>query len=79
MQINKIVCTQCHGRGHETAWRTDKINPDGTGTIVAEEEPCAQCKGKGYTRYPVFTVDEATEIAKHFGFDIVGLEEEEND
>ena len=71
MFINKIVCMRCHGRGHETVWRTGKINHNGTGTLVAEEEPCAQCKGKGYTRYPVFTVEEATEIAKHLGFDII--------
>ena len=79
MLINKIVCMQCKGRGHETVWRIGKMNQDGSGTIVTEEGLCAQCKGKGYTRYPVFTVEEATEIAKHFGFNIVGLEEEEND
>jgi DnaJ-class molecular chaperone len=79
MFINKIVCAQCHGKGHETVWRTGKMNQDGTGTIVSEEERCAQCKGKGYTTYPVFTVNEAVEVAKYFGFEINGLEDEEND
>lgn len=78
MFINKIVCVQCHGKGYETVWRADKINQDGTGTIVAEEELCAQCKGKGYTTYPAFTVDEAIKIAKHFGFEIIGLEDNSN-
>ena len=78
MFINKIVCVQCHGRGHKTAWRADKMNQDGTGTIVAEEALCAQCKGKGYTTYPVFTVDEAIKIAKHFGFEINGLEDDQS-
>ncbi len=72
MFINKIVCMQCHGSGHEMVWRPGKLNPDGSGTLITEEAPCAQCKGKGYTTYPVFTVEEAIEIAKHFGFDIIG-------
>jgi hypothetical protein len=38
------------------------------------EDFCPKCNGKGYTTYPVFTVEEAIEIAKHFGFDIEGYE-----
>ena len=71
MFINKIVCMQCHGKGHETIWRVVEQNVDGTGTAKAEEATCGNCGGTGFNRYPVFTVDEATTIAKHFEFDII--------
>lgn len=64
MTLNKDVCSRC--LGHRRVF-------DST------EELCPQCKGKGYTLYPTFTVEEAIDIAKHFGFDIEGLEENCND
>ena len=72
MLINKIVCMQCHGRGHETVWRVYAQNADGTGMAKTEEATCGSCSGKGYAAYPVFTVDEAKVIAKHFGFSVTG-------
>lgn len=71
MLINKIVCMQCHGKGYETVWRVQEQNADGTGTINAEEATCCNCGGTGFNKYPVFTVDEAIKVAKHFGFDII--------
>lgn len=59
MKINKITCSRC--MGHRRVF-------DST------EDFCPKCSGKGYTTQPVFTVEEAIEIAKHFGFDIEGYE-----
>ena len=71
MFINKIVCMQCHGKGKDTVWKLCEQNADGTGTINAEEAVCDSCGGTGFNRYPVFTVEEAVKIAKHFGFDLI--------
>ena len=68
MQINKLACVQCNCTGRETIW-TAEIDEH---IIRQKEVQCQQCGGKGYTTYPVFTVDEAIKIAKHFGFDIIG-------
>jgi RecJ-like exonuclease len=76
MYINKTCCLICNGTGKTKSWVMAEQNPDGTGTIRAEECVCDTCKGKGYTTYPVFTVEEAKVIAKHFGFEVIGDENE---
>ena len=75
MRINKIECGQCHGIGREQVWQGEV----GSNIIKRVEVTCPQCNGKGYTTYPVFTVEEAVEISKYFGFKIEGLEDENND
>ena len=72
MYINKIVCGKCLGTGSVDHWET-LIEPDENGyggALARSEIICPQCDGKGYTQYPSFTVEEAIEIAQHFGFDI---------
>lgn len=84
MRINKIACGECHGKGRviqcqlsESAKIDERYGV--VGTMVKTEIECPSCKGTGYGRYPVFTVWEAIEVAKHFGFKIEGLEDENND
>lgn len=72
MYINRICCPVCSGTGKTQEWVMAETNPDGTGTLRAEECVCGNCGGKGYTTYPVFTVEEAKVIAKHFGFEVIG-------
>lgn len=72
MYINKIACMTCYGTGKTQQWVMAETNPDGTGLLKAEEGVCSTCNGKGYTTYPVFTVEEAKVIAEHFGFEILG-------
>jgi hypothetical protein len=76
MYINRICCQACYGTGKTQEWVMAETSPDGTGTLKAEECVCGTCGGKGYTEYPVFTVEEAKVIAKHFGFEVIG---DEND
>ena len=71
MYINKTCCLICHGTGKTQHWTVATQNPDGTGTIEMKEAMCDTCKGKGYTEYPVFTVEEAIKIAEHLGFEII--------
>ena len=71
MYINKICCPFCYGSGKIQKWVMAESNPDGTGTLRAEEGVCDTCKGKGYTEYPVFTVEEAIKIAEHLGLEII--------
>ena len=72
MYINKIVCSQCNGKGHETVWKLKEQDvQNGVGTAIAEESICGNCGGTGIIRYPVFTLDESITIAKHFGFEVV--------
>lgn len=72
MYINKIVCSQCKGKGHETVWKFKEQDVEkGVRTAIAEEVACGNCKGTGIIKYPVFTLDESIIIAKHFGFEIV--------
>ena len=72
MYINKICCSVCSSTGKTQKWVITETHPDGTGTLKAEECTCGNCSGKGYIEYPVFTVEEAKVIAKHFGFNIIG-------
>jgi RecJ-like exonuclease len=73
MLINKITCGQCFGKGRIESWKLAESDPiSGTGLAVRTEITCPQCDGKGYIEYPVFTVEEAKVIAKHFGFNIIG-------
>jgi RecJ-like exonuclease len=72
MYINRRGCPVCSGTGKTREWVMVETNPDGTGTLKAEECVCGTCSGKGYTEYPVFTVEEAKVIAKHFGFNVIG-------
>ena len=60
MIIKKAVCSRC--MGHRRIFEST-------------EEFCSQCNGTGYTTYPVFTTEEAVELARHFDFDIEGYEE----
>jgi hypothetical protein len=60
MTIKKAVCSRC--MGHRRVFES-------------AEEFCFQCNGTGYTTYPVFTTEEAVELARHFGFNIEGYEE----
>ncbi len=76
MYINKTCCLICNGTGKTQKWVESETNPDGTRTIRLEDSTCDSCKGKGYTTYPVFTVEEAKVIAKHFGFEVIGDENE---
>ena len=81
MYINKIVCPTCLGTGRAEEWKAiEEPDEKGYGGVLARSEIiCPQCGGKGYTQYPDFPVEEAVKIAKHFGFDIYGLEvEDEN-
>lgn len=72
MYINRICCSACFGTGKTQQWVMTEANPDGTGTLKAEECVCGNCNGKGYIEYPVFTVEEAKVIAEHFGFNVIG-------
>ena len=78
MIISKIVCMQCQGRGEVEGWIvTEDIDLDpSVGRLCRTTQTCPNCNGKGYTTYPVFTVEEAKVIAKHFGFDIMGDDDE---
>ena len=72
MYINKTLCTSCFGSGKTQKWvMVSEPAKDGIGTIKSEEDLCAQCRGKGYVEYPVFTVEEAIKIAEHLGFEII--------
>lgn len=72
MYINRITCTNCYGTGKTQEWVMAETNPDGTGMLKVEECVCGNCNGKGYTKYSVFTVEEAKVIAEHFGFEVLG-------
>ena len=72
MIISKIVCMNCGGKGTVENWVfTEDIDP-AIGILHRTEQTCPDCNGKGYTTYPVFTVEEAKVMAKHFGFEIKG-------
>lgn len=71
MYINQIGCPACSGTGKIQHWVASEINSDGTSTLRTEEAICGSCSGKGYTTYPVFTVEEAIKIAEHLGFEII--------
>ena len=73
MYINKIVCTICFGKGITQEWVSDD-SVKGSCILKAKDVTCPTCKGRGYTTYPVFTVEEAKAISKHFGFEIIGDE-----
>ena len=74
MYINKTCCLICNGTGKTQKWvETESIDMY-TGALKLEYSICDTCKGKGYTTYPVFTVEEAKVIAKHFGFEVIGDE-----
>jgi hypothetical protein len=64
----------CKGKGTVENWVfTEDIDLDPTiGRLCRTEQTCPECHGKGYTKYPVFTVEEAKVIAKHFRFEITG-------
>lgn len=74
MIISKIVCMNCKGKGTVENWvLAEDIDLDPTiGRLCRTEQTCPECNGKGYTTYPVFTTEEAKVIAKHFGFEIIG-------
>ena len=78
MYINKITCMNCKGEGAAKEWIfTEDIDLDHSiGKLCHTERTCPECKGKGYLTYPVFTVEEAKVIAKHFGFDVTGDDDE---
>lgn len=68
MQINKTTCGNCCGKGYVETYKI--VENSACGLIRREQDICEQCGGNGYIEYPVFTVEEAVKIAKHFGFDI---------
>ena len=72
MYINRIVCANCYGTGKTQQWVETESIDRYTGAFKLEYSTCDSCNGKGYTEYPVFTVEEAKVIAKHFGFNIIG-------
>jgi DnaJ-class molecular chaperone len=76
MYINRITCANCYGTGKTQQWVATEPIDKYTGAFRLEDSPCDTCKGKGYTTYPVFTVEEAKVIAKHFGFEVIGDENE---
>lgn len=78
MIISKIVCMNCRGKGTVENWVfTEDIDLDPTiGRLCRTEQTCPECNGKGYTTYPVFTTEEAKVISKHFGFEIIGDDNE---
>lgn len=63
MFTNYITCANCGGRGIAEHWKVEQ-----PGKLAKVEEECPVCKGEGYIAYPVFTLEEAEVIAKHFGF-----------
>ena len=71
MYINKTVCTTCFGKGTTQEWVSDD-SVKGSCILKARDITCPTCKGKGYTRYHVFTLEEAIKIAKYFDFEITG-------
>ena len=77
MYINRIACANCYGTGKTQKWTAAEPIDKYTGTLKLEYSTCDACKGKGYTTYPVFTVEEAKVIAKHFGFEVIGYEADE--
>ncbi len=74
MRISRITCMNCRGQGTVEEWvTTDDIDLDySVGRLHRTTHTCPECHGKGYTKYPVFTVEEAKVIAKHFRFEITG-------
>jgi RNA polymerase subunit RPABC4/transcription elongation factor Spt4 len=71
MYINKTICTSCFGKGATQEWIGEDCTK-GSCILKAKDVTCPVCKGKGYTRYHAFTLEEAIKIAKHFDFEIIG-------
>ena len=63
MKIDRITCGNCLGVGHTIVWKYVDLH-DNMGTLQSEEVGCTQCGGRGYTEYPVFSVEEAKAILK---------------
>ena len=68
MHIGRITCANCCGTGKTTKWKVVEIDEEaGVGRAQSEEVVCDNCGGKGYTEYPVFSVEEAKAILKYCG------------
>lgn len=68
MNIGRIVCCDCYGTGKTQVFKMVTIDEkNGIGRLESEEVICKTCNGKGYTEYPMFSVEEAKEILKHCG------------
>lgn len=68
MKVMQITCRECGGIGHITEFEIIDSN-DVTGTLRSKEVTCKNCNGEGYTKYAVFSVDEAKAILEHCGLD----------
>lgn len=66
MNTMQITCSNCAGIGYGFNFEMVDSN-DITGTLIRKQTPCEYCKGKGYTEYAVFSVEEAKAILKHCG------------
>ena len=68
MNIERITCVTCGGAGKVIEWKVVEIDEKaGVGRAQSEEVVCTNCNGVGYTKYPVFSVEEAKAILKHCG------------
>jgi RecJ-like exonuclease len=68
MEVMQITCRECGGIGHTTEFEIIDNN-DTMGTLRSKEITCKSCNGKGYTKYAVFSIEEAEAILKHCGLD----------
>lgn len=66
MNVMQITCGSCAGIGKKYNWKIVYMD-DVSGTAEREEVVCAECNGKGWTEYAVFSVEEAKAILKYCG------------
>lgn len=68
MNTMQMVCSSCAGIGHTVVWKIVSTDSDSDISTMEKEKIMYECcKGKGYTEYAVFSVDEAKAILKHCG------------
>lgn len=68
MHIRRMTCDNCYGTGNTIEWKIVEIYEEaGVGRAQSEEVVCSSCGGRGYTEYPVFSVEEAKAILKYCG------------
>ena len=63
MEIKLRSCSACGGPGKSIEYKITSMTSKG-GTATRTEVECPQCKGRGYTNYAEFSVEEAEAILK---------------
>jgi hypothetical protein len=72
MKIKRDRCTTCGGSGRVTLWvNNGELNENNEHIFNMKFEDCKQCDGIGYTEYTVFNKNEAEQILKHCGIEVI--------